>query len=239
MSSLFISSIVPRKTGFGGVCFTANKTTNHHRKVSISSPKASAAGDDEGAKTSSSSSEKKSSSKPSSSLTAGRKRATTTKTTTRRKASASSTRGATTTSANVIENLSEVRVKTRTKKNVGKHGRGAGSSSGEEEEVLLFERRSVFNPSGSHRMEIESKEFIKENGSGDVYVSVTFSLAKKDDVEGNDGEGVENMVLHWATKTTTSEDPNAWIMAPDAIKPANTSEFGDGIASRTPFDGNG
>ena len=127
-----------------------------------------AAGDDEGAKTSSSSSEKKSSSKPSSSLTAGRKRATTTKTTTRRKASASSTRGATTTSANVIENLSEVRVKTRTKKNVGKHGRGAGSSSGEEEEVLLFERRSVFNPSGSHRMEIESKEFIKENGSGDV-----------------------------------------------------------------------
>ena len=145
-------------------------------------PKASAAGDDEGAKTSSSSSEKKSSSKPSSSLTAGRKRATTTKTTTRRKASASSTRGATTTSANVIENLSEVRVKTRTKKNVGKHGRGAGSSSGEEEEeVLLFERRSVFNPSGSHRMEIESKEFIKENGSGDVYVSVTFSLAKKDD----------------------------------------------------------
>ena len=236
MSSLFISSIVPRKTGFGGVCFTANKTTNH-RKVSIG-PKASAAGDDEGA-TSSSSSEKKSSSKPSSSLTAGRKRATTKTTTTTRKASASSTRGATTTTANVIENLSEVRVKTRTKKNVGKHGRGAESSSGEEEEVLLFERRSVFNPSGSHRMEIESKEFIKENGSGDVYVSVTFSLAKKDDVEGNDGEGVENMVLHWATKTTTSEDPNAWIMAPDAIKPANTSEFGDGIASRTPFDGNG
>ena len=236
MSSLFISSIVPRKTGFGGVCFTANKTTNH--RVSIG-PKASAADDDEGA-TSSSSSEKKSSSKPSSSLTAGRKRATTTKTTTRRKASASSTRGATTTTADVIENLSEVRVKTRTKKNVGKHGRGAGSSSGQEEEVLLFERRSVFNPSGSHRMEIESKEFIKENESGDAYVSVTFSLAKKDDAdEGNDGEDLGNMVLHWATKTTTSEDPNAWIMAPDAIKPANTSEFGDGIASRTPFDGNG
>ena len=45
----------------------------------------------------------------------------------------------------------------------------------------------------------------------------------------------EDMVLHWATKTTTSEDPNAWVMAPEALKPPNTSDFGDGIASRTPF----
>ena len=174
---------------------SANKTTNH-RRVSIG-PKASAADDDDDAEgATSSSSEKKKSS-----LTAGRKRATTKTTKTRRKASSASssattTTTTTTTSANVIENLSEVRVKTRTKRFSGKHGQGAGSSSGEEEE-LLFERRSVFNPSGSHRMEIESKEFIKENESGDVYVSVTFSLAKKDDAdEGNDGEGLGLSLIH-------------------------------------------
>ena len=156
MSSLCISSILPRKYGFGGVCFSTNKTTNH-RVVSIG-PKASAADDDYDEEGATSSSSSKSEKKKASLTTAGRKRASTTKkTTTRRKASSSATTTAKT-AKNVIENLSEVRVKTRTKKNVGKHGRGAkGSSSGEEEEVLLFERRSVFNPSGSHRMEIESK----------------------------------------------------------------------------------
>ena len=85
-------------------------------------------------------------------------------------------------------------------------------------------------------MEIESKEFIKENESGDASRFGDIFAGKKDDAdEGNDGEDLGNMVLHWATKTTTSEDPNAWIMAPDAIKPANTSEFGDGIASRDAF----
>ena len=115
--------------------------------------------------------------------------------------------------------LSEVTVKARQKK--------FSSSSKEEEEEIFFERSASFNVPGGFGGSIEthSREF-RDIESGEMHISVTFSLAGSND---------DNMVLHWATKTSTTEDPNAWVMAPDALKPRDTSEFGDGIASRTPF----
>ena len=144
-------------------------------------------------------------------------------TSTRRKTTTSSTRRKKTDDASgaaaITKNdLSEVTVKARQKK---------FSSSGEEEEIF-FERSASFNVPGfvGSIVETHSREF-RDIESGEMRISVTFSLAG--------GNNNDDVVLHWATKTSTTEDPNAWVMAPDALKPRDTTEFGDGIASRTPF----
>ena len=106
-----------------------------------------------------------------------------------------------------------------------------GKTGEEEGTVVRFEHASSFRIGNDGRIDVEAKEcFFRyssdEDAAGKKEISATFSAKF---------ESTENMVLHWATKTTTSEDPNAWVMAPDVLKPPNTSDFGDGIASRTPF----
>jgi len=114
---------------------------------------------------------------------------------------------------------------------VVKPRRRRGKTAEEEEEEgdesagTVFEHASSFR-AGNGRVDVEAKECRYSSDEDDGEISATFSAKF---------ECTENMVLHWATKTTTSEDPNAWVMAPDALKPPNTSDFGDGIASRTPF----
>ena len=128
------------------------------------------------------------------------------------------------------ETIANVVVKPRRRR---KRRGKTGEEDEDEEEgtVVRFEHASSFRIGNDGRIDVEAKEcFFRyssdEDAAGKKEISATFSAKF---------ESTENMVLHWATKTTTSEDPNAWVMAPDALKPPNTSDFGDGIASRTPF----
>ena len=98
-----------------------------------------------------------------------------------------------------------------------------------EEKQPVFEYASSFrirNDLG--RIDVEAKEMRYSSEDEEIWAAFTISAESFEST-------TEDMVLHWATKTTTSEDPNAWVMAPEALKPPNTSDFGDGIASRTPF----
>lgn len=44
-----------------------------------------------------------------------------------------------------------------------------------------------------------------------------------------------NLVLHWGV-SKTSKKPHEWDAAPEAVRPPGTSMFGDGKATRTPFN---
>jgi alpha-glucan, water dikinase len=104
---------------------------------------------------------------------------------------------------------------------------------GKEESIenVFFNKLAKFQCKGGS-IECSTREFMNSKDDDDIFVEVIMEIK---DIAKTD----ERFSLHWATKTIDSEQKDQWIMAPDALKPDGTKEFGDGIASRTMFDESG
>ena len=91
------------------------------------------------------------------------------------------------------------------------------SSAGEAKELFFVERvvgggnfrvKSLLLPDGSTQVHMDASE-VPDNG---------------------------NLVLHWGV-SKSSKKPHDWDAAPEPVRPDGTSLFGDGKATRTPFNG--
>jgi hypothetical protein len=89
--------------------------------------------------------------------------------------------------------------------------------SGEAKELFSIERvvgggnlrmKSTLLPDGSVQIHVDASE-VPDNG---------------------------NLVLHWGV-SKSSKRPHDWDAAPEPVRPQGTSLFGDGKATRTPFNG--